>query len=138
MEIYGGVAHLARALAWHARGSRFKSDHLHKVTVSIIIIRKPFFILNHFIKEPTTTVSAPSGKKMAWTPSSANGGACKECSGRARLEGSVQVRSSPQRNVFHNVEAVFFDNYRFRPILISVTIFFQAKLIFCSPAFYGR
>ena len=27
--LFGGVAHLARALAWHARGSRFKSDHLH-------------------------------------------------------------------------------------------------------------
>ena len=26
----GGVAHLARALAWHARGNGFKSRHLHK------------------------------------------------------------------------------------------------------------
>ena len=28
--IIGGLAQLARALAWHARGSRFKSDHLQK------------------------------------------------------------------------------------------------------------
>lgn len=27
---FGGVAHLARALAWHARGNRFKSGHLHE------------------------------------------------------------------------------------------------------------
>ena len=27
---FGGVAHLARALAWHARGKGFKSPHLHK------------------------------------------------------------------------------------------------------------
>ena len=26
----GGLAHLARALAWHARGNRFDSDILHK------------------------------------------------------------------------------------------------------------
>ena len=26
---FGGVAHLARALAWHARGKGFKSPHLH-------------------------------------------------------------------------------------------------------------
>ena len=32
-EGFGGVAHLARALAWHARGSRFKSDHLHKIKI---------------------------------------------------------------------------------------------------------
>ena len=27
---YGGLAQLARALAWHARGHRFDSDILHK------------------------------------------------------------------------------------------------------------
>ena len=27
--IYGGLAQLARALAWHARGHRFESDILH-------------------------------------------------------------------------------------------------------------
>ena len=27
----GGLAHLARALAWHARGGRFESDILHKL-----------------------------------------------------------------------------------------------------------
>ena len=26
----GGIAHLARALAWHARGHRFDSDYLHE------------------------------------------------------------------------------------------------------------
>jgi hypothetical protein len=26
----GGLAQLARALAWHARGHRFDSDYLHK------------------------------------------------------------------------------------------------------------
>lgn len=26
---YGGLAQLARALAWHARGHRFESDILH-------------------------------------------------------------------------------------------------------------
>jgi hypothetical protein len=28
----GGLAHLARALAWQARGGRFESDILHKKT----------------------------------------------------------------------------------------------------------
>jgi len=27
--LFGGLAHLARALAWHARGGRFESDILH-------------------------------------------------------------------------------------------------------------
>jgi hypothetical protein len=26
----GGIAQLARALAWHARGHRFESDYLHR------------------------------------------------------------------------------------------------------------
>ncbi len=29
IETLGGLAHLARALAWHARGGRFESDILH-------------------------------------------------------------------------------------------------------------
>jgi hypothetical protein len=28
----GGIAQLARALAWHARGRRFDSDYLHNQT----------------------------------------------------------------------------------------------------------
>jgi hypothetical protein len=28
--VYGGLAQLARALAWHARGRRFDPDTLHK------------------------------------------------------------------------------------------------------------
>ena len=30
---FGGLAHLARALAWQARGGRFESDILHKKTI---------------------------------------------------------------------------------------------------------
>lgn len=30
---FGGLAHLARVLAWQARGDRFESDILHKKTV---------------------------------------------------------------------------------------------------------
>ena len=30
IEFIGGLAHLARALAWQARGGRFESDILHK------------------------------------------------------------------------------------------------------------
>ena len=29
-EVIGGLAHLARALAWQARGGRFESDILHR------------------------------------------------------------------------------------------------------------
>jgi hypothetical protein len=28
---FGGIAQLARALAWHARGHRFESDYLHRI-----------------------------------------------------------------------------------------------------------
>ena len=31
----GGLAHLARALAWQARGDRFESDILHKIKKAI-------------------------------------------------------------------------------------------------------
>ena len=31
LDIKGGLAQLARALAWHARGHRFDSDILHQV-----------------------------------------------------------------------------------------------------------
>ena len=30
---YGGLAQLARALAWHARGHRFESDILHTASL---------------------------------------------------------------------------------------------------------
>ncbi len=29
VALFGGIAQLARALAWHARGRRFDSDYLH-------------------------------------------------------------------------------------------------------------
>jgi hypothetical protein len=35
---YGGLAHLARALAWQARGDRFESGILHNVTKNPIAI----------------------------------------------------------------------------------------------------
>jgi hypothetical protein len=34
-EEFGGLAHLARALAWQARGGRFESDILHIKNASI-------------------------------------------------------------------------------------------------------
>ena len=30
VDIYGALAHLARALPWHGRGDRFESDMLHQ------------------------------------------------------------------------------------------------------------
>ena len=38
---YGGLAQLARALAWHARGHRFESGILHKMVQLHI---EPFFL----------------------------------------------------------------------------------------------
>ncbi len=35
MANYGGLAQLARALAWHARGRRFDSDILHLQNATI-------------------------------------------------------------------------------------------------------
>ena len=35
---FGGLAQLARALAWHARGRRFDPDTLHK----FILLRRDF------------------------------------------------------------------------------------------------
>jgi hypothetical protein len=32
----GGLAHLARALAWQARGGRFESDILHSVNPNVV------------------------------------------------------------------------------------------------------
>ena len=42
----GGLAQLARALAWHARGHRFDSDILHKTKLQppIILVIAVFFI----------------------------------------------------------------------------------------------
>jgi hypothetical protein len=34
---FGGIAQLARALAWHARGHRFDSDYLHKTSPGTIV-----------------------------------------------------------------------------------------------------
>ncbi len=40
MHVYicapGGIAQLARALAWHARGHRFESDYLHFLNPEIV------------------------------------------------------------------------------------------------------
>ncbi len=36
-EEFGGLAHLARALAWQARGGRFESDILHTNTTLWVV-----------------------------------------------------------------------------------------------------
>ena len=33
----GGIAQLARALAWHARGHRFESDYLHFINPELVV-----------------------------------------------------------------------------------------------------
>ena len=48
VEHYGGLAHLARALAWQARGGRFESDILHKKAVLFKTRRLFLFCLEHF------------------------------------------------------------------------------------------
>ena len=40
----GGLAHLARALAWQARGGRFESDILHKKTIITFLSNYGFLI----------------------------------------------------------------------------------------------
>ncbi len=51
-ETNGGLAHLARALAWQARGGRFESDILHKKTVITYFIRYyGFFIIKQKFKK---------------------------------------------------------------------------------------
>ncbi len=40
----GGLAHLARALAWHARGNRFDSDILHIDNQGFTKFREAFFV----------------------------------------------------------------------------------------------
>ena len=35
---YGGLAQLARALAWHARGHRFDPDILHYIAIVFSVI----------------------------------------------------------------------------------------------------
>lgn len=45
----GGLAHLARALAWQARGGRFESDILHKRlkhSLGLFLCLKTRFFLN--------------------------------------------------------------------------------------------
>ena len=39
-ETHGGLAQLARALAWHARGHRFESDILHTASQPVFMRRK--------------------------------------------------------------------------------------------------
>ncbi len=47
---YGGLAQLARALAWHARGHRFDSDILHLIKKALQKFVKPFlFQVKHKI-----------------------------------------------------------------------------------------
>ena len=36
VQFHGGLAQLARALAWHARGRRFDPDTLHKIYPTIV------------------------------------------------------------------------------------------------------
>ena len=40
----GELAQLARALAWHARGHRFDSGILHKITTTKPLFSKGFFL----------------------------------------------------------------------------------------------
>ncbi len=47
-NVQGGLAQLARALAWHARGHRFDSDILHISTVKAFNDLEAFVILGHF------------------------------------------------------------------------------------------
>ncbi|MDB5149739.1 MAG: hypothetical protein JWQ57_3759 [Mucilaginibacter sp.] len=42
---YGGLAQLARALAWHARGHRFDSDILHLIIRALRKSARPFLFL---------------------------------------------------------------------------------------------
>ena len=44
----GGIAQLARALAWHARGHRFESDYLHNVNPGTIVKQRFQDFLFHF------------------------------------------------------------------------------------------
>ena len=52
-SIFGGLAQLARALAWHARGHRFESDILHsapRILINGLCMKKEpsfFDILTH-------------------------------------------------------------------------------------------
>ena len=43
----GGLAQLARALAWHARGHRFDSDILHPYRTTACHCGTPFFVSIH-------------------------------------------------------------------------------------------
>ena len=36
----GGIAQLARALAWHARGHRFESDYLHVINPELVELQR--------------------------------------------------------------------------------------------------
>jgi hypothetical protein len=41
---FGGIAQLARALAWHARGQGFDSPYLHQITKTERASKMPFFL----------------------------------------------------------------------------------------------
>ena len=42
----GGLAQLARALAWHARGHRFEPDILHKKEDQYLLVLFLFYMVN--------------------------------------------------------------------------------------------
>jgi peptidoglycan biosynthesis protein MviN/MurJ (putative lipid II flippase) len=47
--IYGGLAQLARALAWHARGHRFDPDILHNNEIKAFRKLEAFIVLENTI-----------------------------------------------------------------------------------------
>lgn len=54
----GGLAQLARALAWHARGHRFDSDILHSDNQGFTIFREAFFLCDKtVIKQKTVKIN---------------------------------------------------------------------------------
>ena len=62
----GGLAHLARALAWQARGDRFESDILHNInfkSINFIIYRLFLFLINHLL-DKNTLIQNMSEKKI--------------------------------------------------------------------------
>jgi hypothetical protein len=56
----GGLAQLARALAWHARGHRFDSDILHLIIKALRFFVKPFFFMGLLWVYPLALFHAPS------------------------------------------------------------------------------
>ena len=54
-QYYGGLAQLARALAWHARGHRFDSDILHSDNQALMSIISAFFYVFFSSNLPVTS-----------------------------------------------------------------------------------